>query len=172
MMIIQVNKYIFLGIVLILLPNLVFSQTKKMTKDSLKLELAHFLVEKRVIENIDIYKSKQALVNFQGIYHSKTKEPLIPGMYSFSINRTHNQAFFVLLDNRGTYKILDLTNQDGLMNAINQTLIFCEEHNICSEIIRDYISRIIGVYYNINLHPETRRDPNCDKGINDIDKLP
>jgi len=92
-------------------------------------------------------------------------------MYAFNTGTTHNKAYFVLVE-KDSYHILNLSTRSGLEAAIETTLDFCEQNEICVDITNDYISRLVGVFYNINKNPENRRDVNCLRGINDEKKLP
>ena len=150
-----------------------FSQdtNKSISYDSLKVELAKFFVKKKTILNLDEYYSNKSLIKLSGVYNNYQENFLIDGVYSFSINRTHHRAYFVIIDD-GEYFILDIDSKEGLIEAIKILLDFAEKERYCQKIISDYTNRLLGVYYNINKDPYSRRDVNCLAGVFDTNKLP
>lgn len=128
---------------------------KKLTLESLKLELAEFLVEKNQI------KSNDKRVSFRGIYKNRVDENLISGIYVFNNGSTHSLSFFVIVDNN-SYIILDISTLQGLKDSIEKTLEFANKQNYCTEIIEDYINRLIAVHFTVNRNPRTLWNKNCE----------
>lgn len=129
-------------LIILLASNLSFCQeTEKLTVESLKLELAEFLVKKNQI------KSNDKRVNFSGIHKNQVDENLKSGIYVFNNGSTHSLPFFVIVNNN-SFNILDISNFQGLKDSISKTLDFAKKQNYCSEIIQDYISRLINVHFN------------------------
>lgn len=146
---------IVLIITFLLVSNFGFAQqTKKLTLDSLKLELAKFLVEKHQ------FKDVTERVTFYGLHKDKVDENLKNGIYGFANGWTHSLKFFVIIENNKFY-ILDISTLQGLKESINKTLIFCDKMNYCVEIIDNYILRLINVHYTFNRYPRSLINPNC-----------
>lgn len=146
-------------------------QNELLTKENLKLELVNFLVKKQLLKNINEYNEDKRVVNLRGIHKNKVEDNLRTGIYAFSLNRTHNKAFFVIVDGN-SYTILDLTSKEELLVSIKNTINFCEKQKYCVTITNDYVSRLIGVFYNINKNPNNRGDINCKTGVINTDDLP
>jgi|SRR5699024_5107334 len=167
-----INELKFICFLLFILPNVIFPQSNKITKRELKLELANFLIKKEIFKDLSRFNKDNDVVNLLPLYHNEVKDTLGYGMYAFGANWTHSLSFFVLVDKNSTIEILDISTKKRVMESIEKVLDFGERNNFCSEIIRDYVNRVVGVYYNINKHPRTRRDPNCETGVFDTDNLP
>ncbi len=143
----------------ILLINLLSCQNPDPYQE-LRAKLVDFLVEKEML-TVEEYNNEPRILHLRGLFKDKLNNLEVKnGIYSFSINRTHTKAFFVIVENNN-YDILDLTSTEGFIESIKKTLIFCKKNNYCKELTIDYINRIIGVYYIINKNPNTRIDPNC-----------
>ncbi len=152
---ITAHMRIVLILTFLLVSNFGFSQpTKKLTLDSLKLELAKFLVEKHQIKDVT------QNVNFYGLHSDKVDENLKKGIYAFKPSWNHSSIFFVIIEDN-TFDILDISTLQGLKESINKTLVFSDKMNYCVEIIDDYISRLINVHYTFNKYPRSLINPNC-----------
>ena len=147
---------IALLITLLLTANFSFSQeTEKLTVENLKIELKEFLVEKN-----QVY-SNNTRVSFHGIHKNKVDKNLKSGIYVFNNGSNHSLSFFLIIENN-SYNILDISTLQGLKKSIASTLEFANRQNYCSEITKDYISRLIGVHYNVNRNPRNIGDGNCE----------
>lgn len=143
-------------LIILLASNFSFCQeTEKLTVESLKLELAEFLMEKNQI------RSNDKRVSLRGIHKNRVDENLKNGIYVFNNGSTHNLSFFVIVDNN-SFSILDISTTQGLKDSIETTLKFAKSQKYCTEITQDYISRLIGVHYRINKNPRRRNDKNCE----------
>lgn len=116
------------------------------------------------------YRKGEYSLNIIGVNNNLSSGELKNGMYSFGLG-AHSRAYFVLVENQKFFT-LNIATRDGLNDAIQTTLDFCERNKFCVDITNDYIRRLIGVHYNINKNPENRTDINCVKGINDFKSLP
>jgi hypothetical protein len=165
----------FVGLVIMLLACVTTScQTvRKITFPNLEKELIEFLVKNGDIHNLEVeeYKNGKRRVTISGLYNDYNKGTVIDGLYSFYQNRTHARAYFLLVENN-KYTILDISSRQGLDLSIKNTLDFCERNKYCVDITNDCISRIINVYYNINLNPRAGADINCESGVKDTKALP
>ena len=123
--------------------------------ESLKIELEEFLVEKNQIYNTNIR------VNFRGIHKNQVDENLKNGIYVFNNGSTHSLSFFVIVDNN-SYSILDVSKFKGLKDSIERTLEFSKKQDYCTEIIKDYVSRMVNVYFTVNKNPRSRLNKNCE----------
>lgn len=142
-------------------------QTKILNVDSLKLELAKFLVEKNHLKNIEEFTVKNRGIYLGGIHKNKLDKELKNGLYAFNNNSTHSLSFFVIIDDN-SFSILDISTLQGLKESIEETLKFADKQNYCVEIIETYISGLINVYYSINRNPRNRLDKNCEFEIKPI----
>jgi hypothetical protein len=145
----------------------------KLTFEKLKHDMIDFLVEKKDIDKdrASKLKSGEHTFNLRGVNNNLTEGILKDGMYAFSSFTSHKNAYFVLVENE-RYIILDISTRKGLDDSIKNTLDFGERNKFCVEIINDYVSRLIGVYYNINNNPRAGHDVNCEKGVTDTKDLP
>ncbi|WP_397362545.1 hypothetical protein [Olleya sp. R77988] len=141
-----------------------------MTKESLKLELAQFLVEKNEISSIE------DVISFRGIYKKQIEEKPENGIYVFNNGSSHCLSFFVIVD-KNSFNILDISTLQGLKDSIALTLEFAIKQKYCTEITNNYISKLINVYSTINKNPRRSLDLNCEfelkstKSIYDIKSL-
>lgn len=124
-------------------------QNKELTLDSLKLELAKFLVKKKQLKNLEVYTEKKQGLNFRGIHDFSTVEKLKNGIYTFSNFSSHRLVFFVIVEDN-TFHILDVFSKDDLKVSVDKTLDFCFKQKYCTEIISDYITRLFRVHYVVN----------------------
>ena len=136
-------------------------QTKKLNVDSLKLELAKFLVRKNQLSNLEEFSVKNRGLYFGGIHKNKLDEELKNGIYVFNNNSTHSYSFFAIIDDN-SFRILDISTFEGLKESIKDFLIFADKQNYCNQITNDYISRFLNVHYNINRNPRNRLNRNCE----------
>lgn len=146
---------------------------KKASFASLEKKLTTFLIDNGDIHNLEVedYKSGKRSLTIIGLYNNYNKGELLNGIYSFSQNRTHARAYFLIIDNE-KYTILNLSSRKGLDEAIKNTLNFCEKNKYCVDISNDYVSRLIRVYYTINKNPNARIDINCESGVISTKDLP
>jgi len=155
-MIVTAHMRIVLLFIILFVSNFSFCQeTEKLTVESLKLELAEFLLEKNQIKSIEKH------ISFRGIHKNKIDKKLKNGIYVFNNASTHSLSFFVIVDNN-LFSILDISSFQGLKDSVKRTLEFANKQNYCSEIIADYISRLISVHYRINRNPRRRTNKNCE----------
>lgn len=136
-------------------------QTEKLNVDSLKLELAKFLVEKNQLKNLEEFTVKNRGVYLGGIHKKKLDEELKNGLYVFNNNSNHSFSFFIII-NDNSFTILDISTFQGLKESIKQFLIFADKEKYCHQIINDYTSRLLSVHYNINRNPINRANLNCE----------
>lgn len=134
-------------------------QNKELTLDSLKLELAKFLVKKRQLENLEVYTEKKQGLNFRGIHDFSTVEKLKNGIYRFSNFSSHKLVFFVVVEDN-TFDILDVFSINDLKISVDKTLDFCFKKKYCTEIISDYVTRLFRVHYLENMTWK-RNDSDC-----------
>jgi len=147
---------IVLLLTLLLTSNFGFCQeTEKLTVESLKLKLAEFLLEKKSIKSIDQH------INFYGIYKNKIDEKLKNGIYVFNNASSHNRSFFVIVEDN-SFSILDISTLQGLKDSIAKTLEFANKQKYCTEIIQDYISRLVNVHFRVNRNPTSQLNKNCE----------
>ena len=144
----------------------------KLNFETLNVKLIDFLETNKDFntERAERYRRKEYTLNVIGVSNNLSSGELKNGMYSFSLG-SHSRAYFVLVENQKFF-ILNIATREGLNDAIETTLDFCERNKFCVDITNDFIRRLIGVYYNINKNPENRSDINCVKGLNVIKKLP
>lgn len=166
------NKYFTILFLIISLSS--FSQpNEELTFKSLQSKLVDFLIDNGDIrkEEIQEYKEGKRIIRVLGVLNGHNQGKLINGIYSFAMNVSHHRAYFAIIeDNQIT--VLNISTREGLDTAIKNTLDFCDKNKYCGNITNDYISRLIGVYYNINKNPLTRSDFNCQRGIKDTKNLP
>ena len=151
-----------------------FSQPKtELTYKSLQSSLTEFLISNGDIrtEKIDDYRQGKSEIRLTGLFNNFQKEKLIDGIYSFAIGCSHCKAYFVIVD-QSQYTILNISSKEGLNIAIQNTLDFCDRNKYCVDITKDYISRLISVYHNINKNPTAGYDANCQRGVKDTKTLP
>ncbi|WP_040282664.1 hypothetical protein [Psychroserpens damuponensis] len=147
---------IVLLLTLLLTSNFGFCQeTEKLTVERLKLELAEFLLEKKSIKSIDQH------INFYGIHKNKIDEKLKNGIYVFNNASSHNRSFFVIVEDN-SFSILDISTLQGLKDSIAKTLEFANKQKYCTEIIQDYISRLVNVHFRVNRNPTSQLNKNCE----------
>lgn len=147
--------------------------TRQLSFHKLKNDMIDFLVNKHEIDSERAKKLKNGEHTFylQGVSNNLSEGALRNGMYIFSSLTSHKNEYFVLVENN-SYIILDISTRKGLENSLVNTLDFCERNKFCVDIINDYVSKIIGVYYNTNKNPRAGLDTNCEKGIFDVKELP
>ncbi|WP_431107683.1 hypothetical protein [Winogradskyella poriferorum] len=134
-------------------------QNKELTLDSLKLELAKFLVKKKQLKNLELYTEKKQGLNFRGIHNFSTVEKLENGIYTFSNFSSHRLVFFLIVEDN-TFHILDVFSIDDLKVSVDKTLEFCLKQKYCTEIISDYITRLFRAHYTENMTWK-RNDSGC-----------
>ena len=155
----------------LLIPIFGFSQqSEELTLDSLKIELAKFLIQKKHLKNIEAYTEKKQNIYISGIHKRGTIKTLKTGIYNFRINSSHSIAFFVIIK-ENTFDILDISTFNGLKSSINKLLEFSNKQEYCAEIIFDYISRLISVYYRYNKRMLKIKDKNCEFGKEPIKSI-
>lgn len=150
------------------------------TKDSLTFEKLKVGVHEYLKENDELYKMESALrpnkkvnISVIGAANLIQQGSVLDGLYGFSINTTLAKAYFLIVDGN-VYKILDITTRDKLDTSIKELLDFCDKKKYCETIISNYVSRLVGVYYNINKWQGQTRDLNCEegRGVNSTTGLP
>jgi hypothetical protein len=147
--------------------------TKGFSSQSIEKQLTDFLISNNDIQRFEVeeYKSGKSHIKSSGIYNEYDGGPLKDGIYVFNPGRTHSRSYFVIIE-KEKFTILDISTRKGLEEAIKNTLDFCERSRYCQQITKDYVSRLIGVYYNINANPDGRADRNCVYGVTDTKDLP
>lgn len=159
---------------LILICSFCYGQSNDtLTYNYVKPKLVNFLkIEKQVSDKVatDILNGEYSF-NFVGFFNSKSFKVLKDGLYVFSTNRTDCKVYFVIVEN-SDFKIINLTTQDQLKDAISLILDFSERKKYCISITSEIIKSFLHAYYNINLDPLNRTHINCLKGITTTDDLP
>lgn len=134
-------------------------KNEELTLDSLKLELAKFLVKKKQLKNLEVYTEKKQGLNFRGIHNFSTVEKLENGIYTFSNFSSHRLVFFLIVEDN-TFDILDVFSINDLKVSVDKTLDFCFKQKYCTEIISDYITRLFRAHYRENMTWK-RNDSDC-----------
>ena len=168
------KQKIALGLILLVFVSCKAQDIQKLTFERLKTATIDFLVKKNELTPDRAAKLKSGEFNgfiLQGVNNKLSKGDLKNGMYAFSLLDDHCKGYFVLVEN-DHYIILDIGTRQGLDEAIKNTLDFCEKNKYCVDITNDYVSRLVGVYYNINKNPSNGHDVNCEKGVRDVKSLP
>lgn len=158
---------------LILFPFVITAQTKSnLTMDSINDDLVTFLIEKGDINTrfASDFKNNKNKIHVFGLINNYSKNELIDGMYSFSAPISHTRAYYLIIDDK-QFTILDLSNKDGCNLALKNTLDFCEKRNYCTNIVKQYISGIIYMYYK-NKNPLKIINVDCKKHMKNHKDLP
>ncbi|POS00519.1 hypothetical protein Q361_1792 [Flavobacterium croceum DSM 17960] len=150
-----------------------YSQIVNISRDSITNKLIDFLIKKDEIKSnqIEDYKNHKLNITFIGMLNGYSKNELIEGLYFFSKGASHSRVFGLIIQ-KSDFVILDLSNRESLNEAIKLVLDYCEQNKYCVEITKDYITKLLKTYYNINKSPYSPGDVNCRKRITDIKNLP
>lgn len=154
-----------MALIFLALP-LIGQSTKLITVKSIENELRDFLIEKGDIDKnkIEDFNSGKLGLIVIGLINGSVKEELLDGFYSFSLLQSHTRVYFLIIE-KENYTILDLSSRDGLETSIKNTLDFCERNKYCSDLSKEYISRMITMYYKVNKNPIHKIDINCETKI-------
>lgn len=144
-----------------------------LTFDSLSPKLIDYLLLKGEIDSIRAkkLKSKEYKFAFVGFFNKTEKGELKDGIYVFSSLASHNQVYYVIVENN-SFQILDFSKREELDDTLKKILDFSERQKYCVDITSELISDVIKSYYNINKFPINRRDINCYKGVVSSEDLP
>ena len=130
-----------------------------LTLEKLKEGLTAFLVEKKQI--ITRANSKSfGKINLYGLHNTHVNTIPKNGVYGFNNGSVNKLSFFVIVDNN-KYQILDLSTLGGFKDATSKILNFSSKKNYCKEIVTDYMSRLLNVYYKVNRNPRNYKTNNC-----------
>ncbi|WP_299223558.1 hypothetical protein [uncultured Aquimarina sp.] len=164
-------KKTLLLILILFVSSISYSQeTKKISFDDLKIELENFLVEKNQIRYLEKDSVKIGRLYIGGIHNKLLDKQLKNGIYVFNNNSTHSLSFFVIIENN-SYDILDISTLSGLIESAKKVIVFSNKQNYCYEITIDYLSRLIGVHYNINRNPRYIGNKNCKSELKPIKSI-
>ena len=125
---------------------------EKVTKLLLKNEELSKLERQRI-------KDKEGVFVIGGLYNKIKPDSLIEGIYSIS-RGNHSKIFFMIYE-KEEVQILDVSSSESLVQSIKRLLEFSFRKNYCTEIINDYLVRLMGGYYSINKNLNTKLDTNC-----------
>lgn len=169
----MMTKKIVMGFFLISFISCKSQISHKLTFEKLRVETIDFLLHKKEVTEARAEKLKSGEFSFilRGVNNNLAEGDLKNGMYAFSLLDDHCRGYFLIVEN-DSHIILDIGTRTGLDEAIKNTLDFCERNKFCVDITNDYVSRLIGVYYNINKNPLNGHDINCEKGVKEINELP
>jgi hypothetical protein len=146
-----------------------------LTFNKLEKELTNYLIETGEVYEPDVkyYISGERSIRISGFHNNLSKGSVKNGVYSFFLKRTMARGYFFIVDNN-QYKILNITTREGLDESIKEVLDFCDKYKYCVEISKEYVMRLVEVYYNFNKWPNQRRDLNCEegRGVTDTKDLP
>lgn len=147
--------------------------SKNLTFESLEKELTKFLINNNDIQKYELkdYMSGKTHIKIIGVQNEYSNGNLKDGIYAFYQTRTHARSYFIIVE-KDEFTILNLSNKNGLHEAIKKTLDFCEKSRYCETITNDYVSRLIRVYLNKNINPIDSVDKNCLYGVTDTKDLP
>ena len=148
-------------------------QSQKMTQlESVELEVAKKLFLSKDLGESEYVKFKKTGkgISIYGIHNSVSSDKMKEGVYGIS-KGTHSLVYFLIYE-ESEMQILNISSAESFALSTKYFLEFAERKKYCVEIIKDYMTRFINVYYKINKNLNTRKDINCSKGINSTDDLP
>lgn len=137
-------KYLILSLVFCLSCS---SQSVINNYSDLEKAIGEILFEKGYISQNDFNSDKG--FSIYGMHNKKiNRKHLRIGIYGVSTG-THSPVSFFIYDNNSV-KFLDINSQKDFLESLSIMVNYCNEKRYCDEIITDYISRIINVYYRTN----------------------
>ncbi|WP_296145833.1 hypothetical protein [uncultured Flavobacterium sp.] len=151
-----------------------YTQTlDKLPKKMIINELSDYIYRNSDYLPSNIYTLKEIRKNILlfGMFHYKTEENLINGLYGFSMPHSHARVYYLIIEGN-KYKILDVSTRTNLDTSLKELLDFCERQKFCFEITIEYMNRITSAFYRINKNPYKGMDINCESGVKDTIGLP
>jgi len=144
---IKTKTVIFFFLLINSFSNIIYSQNKTcMNLDTLK---------EKLINQID-YNKKEDVYVF-GVFNEINDKEIIEGVYRFKVGA---KVSFFILDKEKIY-LLDITSEEALAASIEKIINYSIEKKYCNELVKEYISRMIGIYEVVNKYPEYKRINNC-----------
>lgn len=150
---------------LLLILNLILINCQSQEVSDLKFiknEAAKYLNDQGEISDkeYELFKENGKGFAITGLYNEIDLVNPKEGIYSI-YRSSHHKIHFLLFQNKNV-DILGLSDKEELYRSIKRVIEYSEEVDLCSEITRDYISRLITVFFKINRNPRIRYDSNCE----------